>query len=107
MAKWHGKVGYVTSVETEPNVWEMKPIEKHYYGDLIRNTSRWTPSGNVNDNLTVSSQISIVADPFAYENVHTIKYVELMGSMWEVTSIEPQYPRILLTLGGVYNGERA
>lgn len=106
MAKWDGKVGYITSVEIEPGVWESQPVERSYYGDVLKNTSRWSQSGDLNDNLTVSSQISIVADPFAYENFQNIKYVEFMNSMWEISSAEPQYPRILLTIGGVYNGQR-
>jgi hypothetical protein len=107
MAKWYGKVGYIATTETEPGYYETCPVERQYYGDVLRNTSRWTPSGNLNDNVDVSNQISIVADPFAYQKFHEIKYVEFMGAMWDVTSIEVQHPRLILTVGGVYNGEQA
>lgn len=106
MAKWYGKVGYITSVEVKPGVWTQVPVEGDYYGDTLKLVSKWSTSNKVNDNLEVSSQISIVADPFAYQNFQAIKYVEFMGGFWEVSSAEPQYPRIILTIGGVYNGQR-
>lgn len=107
MAKWYGKVGYITTEETEPGIWEPKVTERPYFGDSLKITSKWVASGNLNDDLNVANQISIVADPFAYQNFSAIKYVEFMGVMWEVSSAEVQYPRLILTMGGVYNGEQA
>ena len=108
MAKWYGIVGYVITTETEPGVWEPVVTERPYSGDLLKNISKWAVSSNsTNDDLNVSNQISIVADPFAYQNFSSIKYVEFMDTMWEVTSAEEQYPRLILSVGGVYNGERA
>lgn len=108
MNKWYGKVGYIMLEETEPGVWEENVIVRKYYGDILRNRPGWqTNSESTNDNLTVNSQISIVLDDFAYQQSHFIKFVEFMGSMWEVDSIEPQYPRLILTLGGVWNGKQA
>lgn len=105
MAKWHGKVGYSETFETSPGEWTSQETIHEYDGDVLRNTTRW--AGNpesTNDNLTTSSQISIVADPFAIEKFYSIKWIEFMGVKWSVTSVEPQFPRLLLTLGGVYNG---
>ncbi len=107
MAKWHGKVGYVIEEEIEPGIWETKATELPYFGDLLKNIAKWSTSGNLNDDRTVANQISIVADPFAYHNFSSIKYVEFMDAVWEVTSIEPQYPRLILSIGGLWNGERA
>ena len=107
MAKWFGKVGYITTVEIEPGIWEAESVERNYYGDVLRNSSRWSTSNKVNDDRNIANQISIVADPFAYENFHKIKYIEFMGALWDVTSVDPQYPRLILTIGGVYNGEQA
>lgn len=108
MAKWYGRVGYVTTVETEPGIWEPTVTERQYYGDLLKNVSKWaTNTNSINDNLNVANQISIVADPYAYQHFSSIKYVEFMDAMWNVTSAEPQYPRIILTVGGVYNGPQA
>lgn len=105
MAKWYGKVGYSETVETSPGVWKPQDTVREYYGDVIRNTTKWAVnSDSTNDDLTVNSQISIVADPFANNKFHSMKWIEFMGARWKVTSVEPQPPRLLLTLGGVWNG---
>ena len=105
MAKWYGKVGYIVTQETEPGIWEPAVTERNYFGDLLSNVSKWSTSSKVNDDLNVANRISIVADPFAYENFSSIKYIEYMNALWEVSSAEVQYPRIILTVGGVYKGE--
>ena len=92
MAKWYGKVGYITTVETEPGYWEPMPVEKPYSGDLLKIVSKWSTSARANDNLDVANQISFVADPFAFQNFSSIKYIEFMGAFWDVTSVEVQYP---------------
>lgn len=107
MAKWYGKIGYVNLEETVPGVWEPKIIEKNYSGELLPtpNSSSWTSSqDSVNDNWTINNRISILADPFAYQNFHTMKYVEFMDAKWKITKIDVQRPRLILTVGGVYNG---
>lgn len=104
MAKFYGNVGYIETVEVKPGVWKEQVVERPYYGDLTRNTSRFQPSGGVNDNISVNNNISILADPYANENFQYMRYVEFMGTKWKITNAEVQYPRIILTLGGVYNG---
>lgn len=104
MAKYYGKVGYIETVEVEPGIWQEQTIERPYYGDLIRNTSRYQSSGGVNDDININNNISIVADPYANENFQHMRYVEFMGAKWKITNVEIQYPRILLSIGGVYNG---
>ena len=106
MAKWYGKVGYSETVETAPGVWMPQDTVCEYYGDVLRNTTRWSGNSNsTNDNLTVTTQISIVADAFAIMKSHTIKWIEFMGAKWSVDSVDPtQPPRLILTLGGVWNG---
>lgn len=103
MAKFAGKIGFAVIKETQPGVWTERMVEHRYYGDLMRNTRRLQSSGNLNDNVIISNQISIVADPFAKENFHAMRYVELYGAKWKITSIEVQYPRLILELGDVYN----
>lgn len=107
MAKWYGKVGYIVTTETTPGVWTPKPIEREYYGDFTRNHKRWESSQNVNDNITMQSEISIVCDPYALQNFQYIRYVEFMETNWKVTAVDVQYPRLILSIGGVYNGEQA
>ena len=105
MAKFYGNVGYIETVEIEPGLWEEQIKERPYFGDVTRNTSRFQSSGEVNDDISINNSISILADPYANENFQYMKYVEFMGTKWKITNAEIQYPRILLTIGGLYNGK--
>lgn len=104
MAKFYGSIGYAETVQTTPGVWEEKITERPYFGDLIRNTRALQSSDQLNDNINISNEISIVADPFANQNFHLMRYVEFMGAKWKITNVEVKYPRLILTVGGVYNG---
>lgn len=105
MTKWFGVIGYAETVETTPGVWEEKIVEREYFGDVTRNTRRLQTTDQVNDNIDISNSISVLADPYAYQNFHAIRYAEFMGAKWKVSSIDVQHPRLNLSLGGVYNGE--
>ena len=105
MAKYFGKIGFAESVEVRPGRWEDKIVEREYFGDTIRNTRLLQNSGNVNDNINVANQISIVADPYAMNNFFSMRYVEYMNARWKVTNVELQYPRLILTIGGLSNGQ--
>ena len=102
--KWYGKIGYAVTEETTPGVWTEAITERPYYGDLLRNTRKWQSSEMLNDNLNLANELSIVADPFAYEHFSSIRYVEFGGAKWKVSNVEVQYPRLILSIGGVYNG---
>lgn len=103
MAKVFVKIGYAETSETAPGVWEEKITERGYYGDLNRNNRRLQTASQVNDDITISNEISILSDPYAIQNFHSIRYVEFMGTKWKVPTGEVQYPRLILSLGGVYN----
>lgn len=105
MAKFYGKVGYVESQETRPGIWEEVATEKAYCGDVFRNNRRLETGESVNDNVNVNNIFSIVSDPYAAEHIFAIRYVRWMGVLWKVTNVEVQSPRLLLTIGGVYNGQ--
>lgn len=105
MAKYYGVIGYSETKETKPGVWQQVVTERQYYGDVIQFNKRYDAGSDVNDDVNVSNKLSIIADMFAYENFHTIRYVTWMGTKWKVTNIEVQYPRLILTVGGVYNGQ--
>lgn len=105
MAKYYGNIGYAIPVESEPGIWEPNIVERPYYGDLIRNTSKFQQSGGVNDDISIANDISIVADPYAKQNFRYMRYAEFMGAKWKITNAEVKHPRIILTVGGVYNGE--
>lgn len=107
MSKFYGSVGYADTVETAPGVWEEGITERMYFGDLTRNTRRLQSSDTLNDDINVANEISIVADPFANQNFQKMRYVSFMGSKWKIKDVEVQYPRLILTVGGVYNGNTA
>ena len=105
MAKYFGIVGYALTTETAPSVWEEHIIEKEYYGDVIKYSKHYQETRHLNDDIEIRNQISIVADPFAYENFMFIRYVTWMGVKWKVTDVTVEYPRLTLSIGGVYNVE--
>lgn len=104
MTKYYGKIGFSITEETSPGVWTEKIVARDYKGDVVRNYIRREPSDKINDNVNISNNLSIVADPFFYEHIGMVRYVEWMGSLWNVESIDIQRPRLILTIGGVYNG---
>lgn len=106
MAKWFGKIGFAETVETKPGVYEEQITERSYYGDVIRNTRKLQSTDQLNDNIDISNEISIVADPFARDHIYTMRYVEYMGARWKVSIVDAsQRPRLILSVGGLYNGK--
>ena len=105
MAKWHGKIGFIKQVQTAPSVWLPEETVREYYGDVKRTTTRWTSnSDSTNDDLKFDNQVSIVADHFAHQNLSIMKWIEISGVKWKISSIETRLPRLILSIGGVYNG---
>lgn len=103
MAKFYEPIGYAETTETSPGVWREGIIEYNYSGDVIKNMSRSREGENLNDNIIIDNRLSILADPFAYENFHTMRYIKWLGALWKITAVEIQRPRLLLTIGGIYN----
>lgn len=109
MTRFYGEVGYGHSEETPPGsgVWVDKIQTRNYYGDVVRESRTLNDSERLNDDISLSNSISILADPYANLNYSKIKYVMLSGVPWIVTSVEVRAPRLILTVGGVYNGPTA
>ena len=103
MAKFYGVIGFAVLDEGVPGIHKETIVERKYYGDLVRNTRRLESSGQLNDNLTIANEISIVADPYANEHFYAMRYVEFMGARWKVTNVEVKPPRLILTVGGLSN----
>ncbi len=105
MAKFYGKIGYSETKEVTPGVWEEDITEREYSGDLLRNVNKFQSSERLNDNINISNEVSIVADPYARDNFHLMRYVrfDMADAKWKIISVEVQYPRLILTIGGVYN----
>lgn len=105
MAKFYGVIGFAETVETTPGVWKEQITKRNYYGDLTRNARRLQTADKLNDDININNELSIVSDPYAIQNFHAMRYVEFMGTKWKISNIEVQYPRLILTLGGEYNGK--
>ncbi len=105
MAKFYNKIGYSITEETSPGVWEEQLSERYYYGDILKNYKRWQSTETLNDNINMDIQISIVADNYAIDNLGRMRYVIYRGSKWKINSIDDtNRPRLVLNLGGLYNG---
>ena len=104
MARWYGCIGYANTVEIRPGVYEEELTTRNYYGELGRNTRRLQTGDQLNDDINVANELSIVADPYAINHFHSMRYAEFAGAKWKITNVEVKYPRLILTLGGVYNG---
>ena len=102
--KYCGNIGYAVTEETYPGVWEEHIVERPYFGDVIRDMRRIQNGGKVNDDVNISNQISIISDPYAVENFSAMRYAEFMGAKWKIESVEVQYPRLIISIGGLYNG---
>lgn len=105
MAKWYGTIAYGITTDKGNGVWAPDIVKQTMMGDALDNRWRRQAGSKVNDDISVSVTISIIADEFANEHCSEIIYVEYLGTKWTVTEITPRYPRLLLTLGGVYNGD--
>lgn len=106
MAKYHGKIGYIMPVEVREGVWKEKPIEKEAYGDFLEDRTNVQNADKVSKNISLSGRLVVMIDQFAMTNFQHIRYAMFMGTAWSVTSVRPAYPKLHLTLGEMYNGER-
>lgn len=101
--KWCGIIGFSETVETKPDVWETQITERKYFGDVVEYRRRMQSSDKLNDDITIDSTISIISDHYCNQNLKSIRYIEFMGTKWKVETVQVRYPRLELTLGGVYN----
>lgn len=103
--KWYGKIGYALTEDDDYGVWTPTMTWKQYYGDVQRFSRHVENGQTVNDNLNIGNTISILADPYTLRNIGYMKCIEWMGTLWEISSIDISYPRMVLSIGGVYNGD--
>lgn len=105
MAVYYGKIGFMETEETDVSVWTETIKEYSYSGRVLKNSKSWSSSDKENDDLRISGRISILADPYAREHFHSMRYICWMGTKWKITDVEVSYPRLILTIGEEYNGE--
>ena len=101
--KYYGALGFIEQVESSPGVWEERVVERNYYGDLTRNIGHTQPAEQVNDNLKLNNQLSVVLDPYALQNFVNLRYITFMNSKWEASAVDVQYPRLIISFGGLYH----
>lgn len=107
MGKYYGRIGYgiVEEDPDSPGVWKERLIWRNYYGDILRTFKKTESTDKVNDNVNMTNEISIVSDPYAFRNIAHMHCIEYMGVLWKINSVEIQYPRLILSIGGLYNAE--
>lgn len=105
MGKFYGTIGFAETQEVKPGVWKEVITERKYFGELMKFT-KFNLSGNdqVNKDVRISNEVKIVADPFALNNFYQMRYIEIFGVKWITESVEPKYPSMIITTGGIYNG---
>lgn len=103
MAKWYGMIGFAMNKEGNPGVTIEEIEERPYYGDMVRNIRRLQSVDKLNDDITLQNELSVISDPYILNNFQSIRYATFGESKWKVTSVEVQYPRLKMALGGVYN----
>lgn len=102
--KFVGSIGFQENeCEVSPGVWRPKIVEKRYVGDVLRNYRKYQQTEYQNDDLRLNNQISILSDLYARKNFAMIRYVKWNGVKWSVPTVEVNYPRLILEIGGVYN----
>jgi len=106
MGKFYGEIGYAETVETAPGVWTEQIVKRIYAGSVIRDAAKIRNGEHLNDDIILENKFSILADPYAYQNFQNIRYVNWMGTLWKISGVEVQRPRLILTIGGVYNEQK-
>ena len=104
MAKFYGEIGYTETKETSPGVWTEEIIERKCFGDVLKNTKRSESGEKLNDDVAVNNIFSILSDELLCQNVYKMRYIKWMGVSWKIISVDVQRPRLIFTIGGVYNG---
>ena len=103
MPKCSGVIGYALAGETQPGVWTEGITEKRYIGDIIKDNRRIVDQGEINGSINISNNISVISNRFMLDNMAFMKYITYMNSKWKISSVDIKPPRIIITLGGIYN----
>jgi len=103
MAKYYGSIGFAVQVETDLGVWQEQITERNYSGNVLQKISKWQEGEQLNPDLVTQHRLSILSDPFADEHFHAMRYITWMGAKWKIVSVQVKRPRLILTIGGVYN----
>ena len=105
MPRFLDKVGFEPTGELVDGVWSGNITERVYKGEVLEAMRSLDVSDKVEDDIRLQNRIRIIGDAFALENFSNIRYVLWMGTRWTVNTVTVERPQLLLTLGGVYNGQ--
>ena len=107
MARFYGKIGFAVMEETKPGIYRETYTERSYKGDVLNRRYRWQDTDHFNEDISVTNEISIIADNFANTNIGTMRYVRWLNQVFEIESatIDLDRHRITLSLGGIFNVE--
>jgi hypothetical protein len=105
MSRCSGLIGYALAGETQPGVWTENITEKIYYGDVVRDNRRIVDQGEINGSININNNISVVSNKFMLDNLAFMRYITFANSKWKISSVDIRSPRVVITLGGLYNEE--
>lgn len=103
MAKCSGKIGFALTVETSPGVFEERIVEKPYKGNITQLNAHVEDENSINSNFRINNNISVVANKYFLENLGHMRYVTYKGLPFKITSFQVIPPRLIFSLGSVYN----
>lgn len=92
--------------EDRPNgVYKEIYTERPYKADVMSYGYRNQTSESINDDYKLTNKFSVLAcDAFTLSHLNSIIYIEYLGIKWKVTSVDIQRPRLIISIGGEYNG---
>lgn len=89
--------------EVRPGVWKMQPEEVTHRAKLLTYNKDYDSGEEVNDDLKLRNRYEIVMKDKKLD-YQDMRYVIVKGTKWKVSALEFLEVRIIITLGGVYNG---
>lgn len=104
--KYSGLAGFEKKHnEVRPGVLQNQIKEVRIKGDVINYGHSLNPTqGSDQQDVHIRNRLSIVMNPYLRDNFSSLVYVIFMNVKWEVSSFTINGPRVIIDLGGVYNG---
>lgn len=111
MSKWCGKIGLAICAEEDPEnnpgVWTDIIKEVPAKGEIIKTSYRYqSNTDSTNDDISLNMSLSIISNTYLTNNFQSIKYITYKNGVWSVTGVSLENRRLILSIGGIYNGER-
>lgn len=104
--KYSGLAGFnEKDIEVRPGVLQNQIKERRIKGNVLNygHYNSDTPNSMQQD-VSIRNRLSIIMDPYIKKNFNNILYVTFMNVRWSISSLTINGNRVILDLGGVYNG---